>query len=60
MIKNLRELYRYRELLAVIVWRDIKVKYKQSVMGFLWAILMPLIIVSAGIVVKYSISLLSG
>lgn len=60
MIKNLRELYRYRELLAVMVWRDIKVKYKQSVMGFLWAILMPLIIVSAGIVVKYAISIVSG
>ncbi len=60
MIKNLRELYRYRELLFMITWRDIKVKYKQSVMGFMWAIFMPMLIVSAGILVKYAISILSG
>lgn len=60
MINDLRELCRYRELLAVMVWRDIKVKYKQSVMGFLWALLMPLIIVSAGILVKYAIAAVSG
>jgi len=44
----------------MVAWRDIKVKYKQSAMGFLWAILMPVIIVSAGIVVRYAISTISG
>lgn len=60
MIHNLRELYCYRELLFIIVWRDIKIKYKQSVMGFMWAIFMPMLIVSAGILVKYAIATVSG
>jgi lipopolysaccharide transport system permease protein len=60
MIKDLQELYRYRELLIMIAWRDIKVKYKQSVMGFMWAIFMPLLIVCTGILVRYAISILSG
>ena len=60
MTQHLRELYNYRELLYMIAWREIRVKYKQSVMGFLWAILMPIIIVSAGILVKYAFSVLSG
>lgn len=36
------ELWRYRELFYFFTWRDIKVKYKQTVLGFLWAILQPL------------------
>lgn len=57
MREELRELYRYRELLYVITSRDIKVRYKQSIMGFLWAILMPVLIVLAGVVVRYAYSL---
>ncbi len=38
---RLRELWRYRELLYFLVWRDIKVRYKQTVLGALWAILQP-------------------
>ena len=54
MLAQLRELYKYRELLLMIVVRDIKVRYKQSVMGLLWAILMPVLIVGAGILVRYA------
>jgi lipopolysaccharide transport system permease protein len=39
---NLQELWRYRELLYFFVWRDIKVRYKQTVLGALWAIVQPL------------------
>jgi lipopolysaccharide transport system permease protein len=39
---NLQELWRYRELLYFFVWRDIKVRYKQTVLGALWAIIQPL------------------
>src|SRR6266704_1918579 len=60
MIKDLQKLYRYRELLIMITWRDIRVKYKQSVMGFMWALFMPLLIVCAGVLVRYAISILSG
>ena len=35
------ELWEYRELFFFLVWRDIKVRYKQTVLGILWAILQP-------------------
>jgi lipopolysaccharide transport system permease protein len=38
---NLKEVWRYRELIYFFTWRDIKVRYKQSVLGILWAILQP-------------------
>jgi lipopolysaccharide transport system permease protein len=37
-----RELWAYRELLGFLVWRDLKVRYKQTVLGAAWAILQPL------------------
>jgi lipopolysaccharide transport system permease protein len=38
---DLDELWRYRELLYFLVWRDIKVRYKQAALGALWAIIQP-------------------
>ncbi len=38
---NLREFWAYRELLFFLIWRDIKVFYKQTVFGFNWAIIRP-------------------
>jgi lipopolysaccharide transport system permease protein len=38
---DLRELWRYHELLYFLAWRDIKVRYKQTVLGAAWAILQP-------------------
>ncbi len=35
------ELYRYRELLYFLIWRDVKVRYKQTVLGIAWAVLPP-------------------
>lgn len=40
---NFRELREYRDLFFFLVWRDIKVLYAQTILGFLWAILQPLI-----------------
>ncbi len=40
---GIEELWLHRELFYFFTWRDIKVKYKQTVLGFLWAILQPLI-----------------
>jgi len=40
---NLQELVRYRELLYFLMWRDVKVRYKQTLLGALWAILQPVI-----------------
>lgn len=41
-----KEIWNYRELLYFLVWRDVKVKYKQAILGFAWAVLGPLISVS--------------
>lgn len=38
---QIRELWEYRELLYFLVWRDIKVRYKQTVLGASWAIIQP-------------------
>ena len=38
---ELRELWEYRELLYFFIWRDIKVRYKQTVLGAAWAIIQP-------------------
>jgi lipopolysaccharide transport system permease protein len=40
---NFRELWAYRELLFFLSWRDISVRYKQTVMGAAWAIIQPLL-----------------
>lgn len=38
---NLGELWAYRELLYFLTWRDVKVRYKQSVLGIAWAVIQP-------------------
>ena len=38
---KLHELWEYRELLYFLAWRDIKVRYKQTVLGAAWAIIQP-------------------
>jgi len=40
---NLKDLWRYRELMYFLTWRDMKVRYKQTVLGAAWAILQPLL-----------------
>jgi lipopolysaccharide transport system permease protein len=39
---NLRDLWAYRELLFFLTWRDVKVRYKQTLLGAAWAIIQPL------------------
>lgn len=40
---NLRDLWKYRELIYFLTWRDIKVRYKQALLGVAWAILQPIL-----------------
>jgi lipopolysaccharide transport system permease protein len=40
---NLSDLWKYRELLYFMVWRDLKVRYKQAVLGIAWAVLLPVV-----------------
>ena len=37
------DLLRYRELFLVLAWRDVSVRYKQTIIGILWAVLRPLL-----------------
>lgn len=41
--RDLREVWNYRELLAFFTWRDLKVRYKQTAIGALWAVFQPFI-----------------
>ncbi|MFA6294939.1 MAG: ABC transporter permease [Candidatus Paceibacterota bacterium] len=42
-LRDLKELWQYRELLYFFTWRDLKVRYKQTAIGAIWAILQPFI-----------------
>ena len=54
------ELFVYRDLLWQMTLRDLRIRYKQAILGFGWALLMPCLIVASGFVVSYVISQVSG
>jgi ABC-type polysaccharide/polyol phosphate export permease len=57
MIKGIIQ---YRDLLFMLVLRDIRVRYKQAAMGFLWAVFMPIVAIAAGILIKKAMAVASG
>ena len=60
MKKSFLRLLEYKELLFALTKRNIKIRYKQSIMGFLWAIFMPAVIVISGIIVKKAMAIFAG
>jgi lipopolysaccharide transport system permease protein len=64
ILVDLREIIgdfvRYHELLTELTMRDLRIRYKQAVMGVAWAVLTPLVVVLAGWVVRVAFSYLSG
>ncbi|HEY0972453.1 MAG TPA: ABC transporter permease [Gemmatimonadales bacterium] len=56
----MREVYESRELVGQLVLRDIRVRYHQAVMGFAWALLMPVLIVLSGTLVRIAMATMSG
>lgn len=50
IVQMCKELYRYRELFFFFAWRDYKVRYKQTSIGILWAVLQPLLTMIAFVV----------
>lgn len=54
------ELWRYRGLAYELMRRDIRVRYKQTVFGFAWAVLMPMLVVLAGATVRYAMAYIGG
>ena len=56
----LRELWNARDLVVQFMLRDINIRYAQAIMGFAWALLMPLLIVGAGLVFRVVLATLSN
>jgi lipopolysaccharide transport system permease protein len=54
------EFAQYKELLFMLTRRDVKIRYKQSLMGFAWAILMPVLVVGSGLIVMVAFAAMSG
>jgi lipopolysaccharide transport system permease protein len=52
---HLAELWEYRELLYFLTWRDVKVRYKQAVLGVVWAVLQPVLTMVVFTLVFYRI-----
>ena len=46
-VVDLGEIWRYRELLFFLAWRDVKVRYKQTILGASWAVVQPLMLMAA-------------
>ena len=55
-----QELWRHRGLLYELMRRDIRIRYKQAVMGLVWAVLMPVLIVTAGALVRVAMAFVGG
>src|SRR5690242_11719608 len=53
------DFWKYRELLVQLARRDIRIRYKQAAMGFAWAVLMPIVVVGAGVLVRYAMATIS-
>jgi ABC-type polysaccharide/polyol phosphate export permease len=60
MFKGIKEILKYKDLLMMLCFRDIRIRYKQAVMGFVWAIFMPIIAVAAGLLIKKAMAVVSG
>ncbi len=54
------DLWRRRDLLYQLARRDVRIRYKQAVMGFAWAIFMPLLVVLAGFLIRLAMATVSG
>jgi ABC-type polysaccharide/polyol phosphate export permease len=54
------EILKYRDLLYMLILRDIRIRYKQAAMGFLWAIFMPILAVFSGVLIQKAMSIVSG
>ncbi|MBF0490297.1 MAG: ABC transporter permease [Candidatus Omnitrophica bacterium] len=59
MFESIKELLKYHDLLYMLTLRDLRVRYKQAAMGFLWAIFMPIIAVCAGILIKKAMAVVA-
>jgi lipopolysaccharide transport system permease protein len=60
MIRVAQELFSYRELLAVLAWKNITVRYKQAYLGVIWAVLKPVLLVIIFSIVRSFVGIDTG
>lgn len=60
MLATLKNLWQYRELLTVLAWKSISLRYKQSYLGLIWVILKPLVLVLIFMLVRSIVGIDSG
>lgn len=60
MLLASRNLFRYRELLGILAWKVIAVRYKQAYLGFLWVILKPLALLAVFVLIRGVVGIDSG
>jgi len=60
MIKTIKNLYDYRELIAALAWKNIVVRYKQAYLGILWAVLKPFLLMLIFTLVRSFVGIDSG
>jgi lipopolysaccharide transport system permease protein len=60
MVAVLRTLYDYRELLQVLTWKNVTLRYKQSHLGLAWMVLRPLVLVGIFVIVRSFVGIDSG
>lgn len=58
--ESVADILAHRELLVQLTFRDIKLRFKQAVMGFAWAVFMPILVVLAGLVVRLTMAHVAG
>ncbi len=57
---DFKELYEFRDTLFFLTWKDIKIKYKQALLGFLWAFLQPALMMGVFIILKMATNISTG
>ena len=60
MIQAFKDIYAYRELLAVLAWKNVIVRYKQAYLGLLWTVLKPILMVLMFSVVRSFVGIDTG
>src|ERR1700737_2355322 len=60
MIQSFKNIYTYRELIAVMAWKQLIVRYKQSYLGLAWAVLKPLTLMLVFTLLNSFVGITSG
>ena len=60
LLEGIREIWRARDLVVQLATRDIRIRHKEAVMGFAWAIVMPIMVVLSGVIIRTAMSRATG